>query len=234
MPNGREKSRQTACPLCLGDGRLFCLDLGRRRRYWRCSVCRLSWLDPAQRPTPEVETQQYALHRNHPDDPAYRRFLARLATPLLARLPAASSGLDYGCGPGPSLAAMLRAAGHGVRLYDPCFQPDADALSGHYDFVTCTETAEHFFAPGSEFDRLAKLLAPGGRLGLMTGLLTADHRFARWRYRHDPTHVCFYRRETMAFLAKRHGWVIEYAKGDVVIFRADLLNSAGHPLRSPA
>ena len=34
--------------------------------------------------------------------------------PLLARLGPASHGLDYGCGPGPALATMLREEGHGV------------------------------------------------------------------------------------------------------------------------
>jgi len=44
-------------------------------------------------------------------DPRYRRFLARLAEPLIAHLPKGARGLDFGCGPGPTLSLMLREAG---------------------------------------------------------------------------------------------------------------------------
>jgi taurine dioxygenase len=56
--------------------------------------------------------------------------------------------------PGPALAAMLREAGHEVALYDPFFAPDPAPLAAIYDFVTCTETAEHFHDPRAEFARL--------------------------------------------------------------------------------
>ncbi len=85
-----------------------------------------------------VHYAHYLHHENHLDDPGYRRFLSKLADPLLARLPAGSKGLDYGCGPGPALAAMLREAGHQVALYDPFFHPDLTPLERSYDFETCT------------------------------------------------------------------------------------------------
>ena len=64
------------------------------------------------------------------NDAGYRRFLSKLADPLMARLAPGARGLDYGCGPGPALAAMLREAGHEVALYDPFFAPDPAPLSG--------------------------------------------------------------------------------------------------------
>ena len=42
------------------------------------------------------------------------RFLGRLAEPLVERLDPGASGLDFGCGPGPALAAMLTRRGYTV------------------------------------------------------------------------------------------------------------------------
>ncbi|ENO83916.1 class I SAM-dependent methyltransferase [Thauera linaloolentis] len=187
------------------------------RDYLRCVVCEATFLLPAQRPAAGAERAEYELHRNHPADPGYRRFLGRLAAPLLARLAPVSTGLDYGCGPGPALAPMLRAAGHAVALYDPFFMPDAAALARTYDFVTCTEVAEHFHDPAREFARLDGLLRPGGWLAVMTCFQTDDARFARWHYRRDPTHVVFYREATFRHLAGHFGWRCEVPCKDVAL-----------------
>jgi len=192
------------------------------RSYWFCPVCEARFLDPAQHPSPEDELAHYRQHQNHPDDPGYRRFLSKLATPLSARLPRGAAGLDYGCGPGPALAAMLREAGHEIALYDPFFQPDRSVLAGEYDFVTCTETAEHFHDPAAEFARLMALVRPGGWLAIMTCFQTDDARFARWHYRMDPTHVVFYRARTLQFLARRAGWTCEIPAKDVALMRRPL------------
>jgi SAM-dependent methyltransferase len=207
-----------ACPVC-GDGMLAPLTVVDSLRYWRCAACAARLLDPAHHPDPAAERAEYRLHRNDPDDPRYRRFLSKLAEPLLARLAPGAAGLDYGCGPGPALAAMLREAGHRVALYDPVFAPDPAPLAGAYDFVTCTETAEHFHRPAEEFARLRGLVRPGGWLALMTCFQTDDARFADWHYRKDPTHVVFYRAETFGHLAAAWGWQIELPVKDVALLR---------------
>lgn len=112
---------------------------------------------------------------NDPEDADYRRFLARLAGPLLQRLPSDATGLDYGCGPGPALACMLREAGLQIRLFDPFFAPDPAALDDLYDFITCTETIEHFHHPAEEFARFDRMVRPGGWLAVMTCFVTDEH-----------------------------------------------------------
>ncbi|MFP5408034.1 MAG: class I SAM-dependent methyltransferase [Gammaproteobacteria bacterium] len=196
------------CPVCEAAPARFFFHVD-ARDYWRCDDCEATFLDPAQRPDAATEAAQYRLHRNEPDDAAYRDFLGHLARPLLDRLPAAQHGLDYGCGPGPVLAAMLREAGHTVALYDPLFFDDAGVLAQAYDFITCTEVAEHFHHPADEFRRLDRLLKPGGVLAVMTAFLTDDTRFAHWHYRRDPTHVVFYRPATFHHLARQHRWACE-------------------------
>jgi SAM-dependent methyltransferase len=169
-----------------------------------------------------VEYDHYLHHENNPDDQRYRQFLSKLAGPLLAKLAPNLRGLDYGCGPGPALAAMFREAGHDMVVYDPFFFPDPAPLSGTYDFVTCSETAEHFHGPAAEFDRLDDLLAPGGWLGLMTCFQTEDDRFARWHYRADPTHVVFYREATIHRIAADRGWSCEIPTKDIALMQKPL------------
>mgnify|MGYP001380110208 CR=1 FL=1 len=118
-----------------------------------------------------------------------------------------------------ALAAVLREAGHRMALYDPFFSPDEAPLAEEYDFVTCTETAEHFHRPADEFDRLFGLVRPDGWLAIMTRFQTDDASFADWHYRRDPTHVVFYRSSTLVHLAHQQGWTCEVPIKDVALMR---------------
>ena len=169
--------------------------------YLRCCKCQATLVSAAQLPSHQTQLQKYQQHENDPLDARYREFLNRLAAPLLAELPANQVGLDFGCGPGPALADMLSQAGHSMRLYDPFFFPDATVLDQQFDFVTCTEVAEHFHQPHAEFKRMVASLKPSGLLALMTSFQHDDSRFADWHYRRDPTHVTFYKQETFDFIA---------------------------------
>lgn len=214
-----DPARDDACPVCRAPGSEWFLSVD-GRDYRRCGTCAARFLDRSQLPSRDAEEAQYRLHENNLHDAGYRRFLAKLADPLLERLPPASRGLDYGCGPGPALAAMLHEAGHAVALYDPLFHPDPAPLAQLHDFVTCTETAEHFHCPADEFARLMALVRPEGWLAIMTCFQTDDARFRDWRYRMDPTHVVFYREETLRHLARAAGWSFETPCKDVALMQA--------------
>jgi len=189
--------------------------------YWRCPQCEATLMDPGCWLDPEGEKRVYELHDNNPDDPGYRQFLNRLGEPLAARLATGSEGLEFGCGPGPALADILQQRGFRVSLYDPFFHPDESALSRSYDFITCTEVVEHLHDPWSVFAQLDRLLKPGGWLGVMTCFQTDDERFANWHYRRDPTHVVFYREQTLAHIARRFGWALVVPVKNVALFHKD-------------
>lgn len=204
-----------ACPLCGGVSVRFLI--ADAKQYLRCGGCELRFLDPAARLSTAEEHGHYLHHENDVEDLRYRGFLARLADPLLEVLPSGSQGLDYGCGPGPALAAMLREAGHAMAIWDPYFAPDSEPLRRQYDFITCTEVIEHFHDPAAEFARFEAMLKPGGVLGLMTCFQTDDDRFEHWHYRKDPTHVAFYREETLHWVADKFGWKCTLPRKDVAI-----------------
>lgn len=213
-----DRRRWDVCPLCHADAvRDFVVARG--RPYGECGECALIHLSPEHRLDPQAERAEYETHDNRPDDPGYRAFLGRVADPLATRLPPGAEGLDYGSGPGPTLSVMLEEQGFPMTIYDPIFAPDPGVLERIYDFVTCTETVEHFFDPGDEFDRINGMLRPGGWLAVMTQVYSGDPPFESWRYPRERSHVCFYRQETMHWLARHYGWTIESPGPNVFLFR---------------
>ena len=186
--------------------------------FWECAECDLAFVPPEFHLSESDEVERYLMHENDPADSGYRRFLSRLWDVLRPRLSVADTGLDFGCGPGPALAQMMREDGYEVSLYDPYFFPDRSALDQRYDFVTCTETAEHLRAPMETFRLIDSLLAPGGQLGVMTGMLEDREEFASWYYQRDPTHVAFYTKRTMSWLAETMGWNVEFPAPNVTLF----------------
>lgn len=206
-----------ACPLCGGAAGTFLDEPG--REYRRCGTCALTFLSAAGHLDPGRERERYERHRNGPGDPGYRAFLEKVLGPLSAALPPGAEGLDYGCGPGPAASAILGERGFRTADYDPFFFPDAALLERAYDFLVCTEVFEHLRRPAADLARLDGLLKPGGVLGVMTGVLEDDAAFADWWYRRDPTHISFYRPETLAWVAARFGWSLERVGRDAALFR---------------
>jgi 2-polyprenyl-3-methyl-5-hydroxy-6-metoxy-1,4-benzoquinol methylase len=206
------------CPLCAApDAQLFHSDS--RRDYFRCTRCALTFVPVSQYLSRTEELAVYQAHENSVDDPGYRRFLSRLSMPLCERLAPGCEGLDFGCGPGPALAAMLEECGHRVWLYDSFFHDEPAALQRGYDFVTATEVVEHLHRPGEVLAQLWALLRPGGWLGVMTKLAADREAFARWHYIRDPTHVCFFSPATWEYWAEQHGAALEFTGSDVMLLQ---------------
>jgi SAM-dependent methyltransferase len=207
-----------ACPLCgFAAPALFHTDA--LRPYLVCGRCRLVFVPATHWLDREAEKAVYDLHENDADDPGYRRFLSRLCGPLVERLPPAQRGLDFGCGPGPTLSRMLAEKGHRVDLHDPIYHDNPTVFNKTYDFITATEVVEHLCDPGLVLETLFGLLRPDGWLGIMTKLVQSQAAFRRWHYIRDPTHICFYSRATFDFLARRHAAIPQFAHKDVILMQ---------------
>lgn len=213
--NDPAELNRAACPLCHA---MEVLDFhaDSHRTYLQCPVCRMVFV-PANEHLPiEEERFHYEQHENDPADPAYRRFLSRVFIPLVERLPTKAVGLDFGCGPGPTLSVMFAEAGFRVENYDPAFAPRASVWDADYDFITATEVVEHLHRPRFELDRLWNRLKPGGWLAIMTSPLPSPETFASWHYKTEPTHVMFYAEETFHWLADH--WTAHYEQVAKTVF----------------
>lgn len=206
------------CNIC-GSDAVESFQTSDQKIYWNCSHCGGKFLDKDFLLKSNDEKERYLEHNNEIDDPEYRAFLAKLAIPLKEKILPSSRGLDFGCGHGPALADMFKKDGFEVLLYDPFFYPDTKVLSQQYDFITCTETAEHFHDPWKEFNMLNNLLKPGGWLGIMTCFLTTDDMFESWYYRRDPTHVTFYAEKTFQVIASQRNWICEVQSKDIALLQ---------------
>lgn len=212
----RPNIKSQICPLCqTADGREFYQD--KCRGYFRCPACSLVFVPSAWFLSAEDEKAEYDLHQNDPDDQGYRRFLSRIFIPMQERLAPGSHGLDFGSGPGPTLSVMFEEVGHCMALYDPFYARQPSVLEKQYDFITATEVVEHLHDPKKELDRLWTCLKPGGRLGIMTKLVLDHEAFARWHYKNDLTHVCFFSRTTFEWLADRWEAELTFAGQDVIL-----------------
>ena len=211
---------EPTCPLCQSSDTQFLHRSDDRhgiREFHECRTCDLAFVPPEFHLPPDAEMQRYLMHDNDPEDVRYRSFLSRLWSPLRPLLNKGERGLDYGCGPGPALVQMMTEDGFRVEKYDLYFFPDPEPLARIYDFITCTETVEHLRQPMEVFALLNSILRPGGRVGIMTGILDERSKFGDWHYQRDPTHIAFYTRRTLDWIATRMGWHVEFQSADVTI-----------------
>ena len=190
-----------------------------QKRYWKCSYCEAIFLDKKFYLSSNDEYKHYLTHNNDLNDPRYKKFLSHLTLPLIERIKLNSIGLDYGCGPGPALSLMLREKGYQMFNYDPFFHPKKSNLLKKYDFISCSETVEHFHNPFYEFTRFNELLNDGGIIGIMTNFHSKENIFENWYYIKDPTHVVFYSKNTFLIIAKMFKWDCEFLNNNLVFFK---------------
>lgn len=204
------------CLLCR-SGNTYELPHG-DKTYYRCRECRLVFLDPHFHLDPAAEKAYYDRNGINVDDPGYRSFLSRSFSEVLKRVEPPARGLDFGCGPETVLVAMAREAGYAMDVYDKFYADDRDVLNGTYDFITCTEVAEHLSDPADEMDLLWSLVKPGGLLVIQTKRVLDDERFKAWFYRNYPTHITFFSQVSFEWLAGKWGTDVFFPHDDVAVF----------------
>ncbi len=212
----KTKCDEPHCPLCSSED-LDSFFEDKKRIYLRCFYCKLVFVPKRYWLSAEDERATYNLHENDAQDQGYRQFLSRLSTPLLEKLDSKQKGLDFGCGPGPTLSVLLEERGQQVDLYDPLYYNDPSVFYKNYDFICAAEVVEHLHDPNKDFAALFKILKRGGWLGIMTKLVIDEHAFSQWHYIRDMTHICFYSRSTFEYLAQRFNAELNFVANDVIL-----------------
>lgn len=213
-----EENFMESCPLCFTESFQPQVQGPNGRLFHLCENCMLVFEGKGDRPNRNEEKERYLEHENSIHQEGYVNYLNQAIKPALNYLKQDARGLDYGCGPIPTLNKLLDLMGFTCEIYDPIFFPEYPL--GTFDFIFATECFEHFFIPAHELQKLENLLKPGGILVVMTQLWKDKAKFKGWRYATDPTHVVFYHEKTFRFISVHFGLeILKIKKEKVVILQ---------------
>lgn len=187
--------------------------------YYKCQNCRLIFLDRSFLLSPSAEKKRYKLHNNSEDNLGYLNFLAPAKNAVKRYMPKFSEGLDFGCGPEPILSKQLGDLGFRMSYYDPFFFNDVGWRQKKFDFVTSTEVFEHLREPFDTLQDLNSVLKREGILVLMTELYTLERDFSGWYYKNDPTHISFYSKETIEWIAQHWSFKVLELKPRLIVLK---------------
>lgn len=207
--------KNLSCPLCLNPK----LKKIQHPQFdlFQCDCCYLVFKDSKHHLAYEAEAARYSTHQNSFEDIGYVNFLKQLAVPMSKYLNPTMKGIDFGCGPGPTLSKIFAQSGLVQDNYDPLFFPLE--LKQDYDFLTSTEVIEHFHDPRKGFKEIQALVKVDGIIGLMTSFYDDEAKLENWYYVADPTHVCFFHHQTLLWLAQEFQWELLDTSERIAIFR---------------
>lgn len=206
-----------SCPLCSSTALSF-FHRDKHREYLRCDVCQLVSVPPAYLLSSVDEKAFYDHHENNSEDLGYRRFLGRTWDPLFERISPAMGGLDFGCGPGPTISVMAQESGIAMDNYDLYYFNRPELLERQYDFITMTEVIEHVADASALLAQLNSMLKSNAVLAIMTKRVLSAEAFTHWHYKSDLTHIRFYSVATFEWIANHFQWQLEVMDNDVVFF----------------
>ena len=202
--NFGEKIEMIHCPLCQESAQPFRAIRG--KEYFQCPVCQAVFLASPYHLSPEEEKMRYLKHNNDANDPNYQGFVRPIVSGVVKDFNQNHLGLDFGCGTGSAICKLLKDQGYNIKKYDPFFFFHPEVLLEKYEYIVCSEVAEHFRDPAKEFRLLRKLLKPNGKLFCLTERFDPKANFETWYYKNDPTHIFFFQESTFDWIRKNLGF----------------------------
>ena len=194
------------CKICASKTKTI-FDQQFEQNYYHCPNCEFIFLDESKTISAEQEKEQYKFHKNTPDNQGYVKmfqdFIEQAIKPYKNQI---KTALDFGSGPGPVLASLLKHEGFKVDIYDKHFAPEKVYQGKKYDLITATEVFEHLKDPLATLKLLQSLLNKNGLIAIMTLFHNSkEEDFKKWWYRRDATHICFYTPKTFEVMAEKLG-----------------------------
>lgn len=188
--------------------------------YLRCKNCGFIHLSDDFHVTFDEERAEYDLHENSIEDMGYVNYLDNFLIKAVDPYINEGQALDFGCGPEPVLAELLKKRGFSTKTFDRHYSHDKNALNMKYDLITSTEVFEHFHDPLKEMTHITSCLVPGGILSIMTSVPPSDEDFLKWSYRREQTHISFYTEKALNILAQKHNLqVLYHDKKRITVFK---------------
>jgi 2-polyprenyl-3-methyl-5-hydroxy-6-metoxy-1,4-benzoquinol methylase len=177
--------------------------------FFHCHTCELIFLDKKFYVSNNDEKNQYDHHNNSLENEGYVKMFNDFLDFTLEGLHV-KSVLDFGSGPTPVLAELLKRRGLHVEHFDKFYQPKKVYENKEYDLITSTEVFEHLENPKEVLNLLRNHLTQNGTISIMTLFHTNKQEdFLKWWYRRDPTHITFFTPKTIETMAKECGLKVQ-------------------------
>jgi hypothetical protein len=177
--------------------------------FHECPSCKVIFKDIKNHIGRAEEFAVYENHQNSTDNQGYVDYLTHFIETAIVPYQHQNGlkALDYGSGPGPVLAEILKNQyGYQTDTYDPFYAPKQTFINHTYDLITCTEVIEHVKAPIDIFKIFKNHLSQNGILAIMTLFHPQDrNQFFDWFYIRDPSHIIFYTPDTIKIICKQVG-----------------------------
>jgi len=204
------------CSLCKANAEYFYSRL--EKEYFFCHQCFSISMGIQNRMNANQEKAHYEKHLNDVHDKGYQQFVSPIVNAILDQFKAEHRGLDFGSGTAPVITKMLRDQKYQVVGYDLYFENKPELLAQKYDYIACCEVMEHFYNPKKEFEILFNMLLTEGKLFCKTSLYDEKESFGTWYYKNDLTHVFFYHKKTIEWIAKNIGFSSYIIEEDLITF----------------
>ncbi|WP_319370976.1 class I SAM-dependent methyltransferase [uncultured Ilyobacter sp.] len=212
------------CHLCNGETEEFIVKNKKfEHKYYRCNSCSFIFVEEDALLKSSEELERYKMHNNSIEDPLYREYFYNFIDYAFENLGEVQNILDYGSGPEPVLASVLREKGYTVDIYDKYFSSEKVHQDREYDVVCTTEVVEHIYYPMEVLKELTECLKKGGYLIIMTNFHRDSwEHFRNWWYIQDPTHTVFYSLKTFKFIAEELNLKIMKNNGkNIIVFKKE-------------
>ena len=197
-------------------------DIKKNLRYYRCRECGFVYLEESHRVDAQEEKRKYDQHNNSLENEGYvQMFEDFIELSIAPYLKTIQTALDFGSGPTPVFAELLKRRGLEVDIYDLYYAPKRVYAEKSYDLITSTEVFEHLFNPLETLELLVGHLNEHGYIVLMTKFPPKeDKAFLAWWYRRDPTHISFFTPKSFEVMAQKVGLkVLKTMNENIVVFQ---------------
>ncbi len=190
--------------------------------YYRCSSCGFVFLDDKHRVDKNREKKQYDQHNNSLENEGYvemfEEFIDLSISPYIKNI---QTALDFGSGPSPVFAELLKRRGLEVDIYDLFYAPQKVYENKSYDLIISTEVFEHLSQPLEVLELLSQHLNHQGYMVLMTKFPPKeDKAFLNWWYRRDPTHISFFSPKSFEVMAEKIALkLLKTMNGNIAVFQ---------------
>ncbi|HIP52079.1 MAG TPA: class I SAM-dependent methyltransferase [Campylobacterales bacterium] len=209
------------CKICQASTSLI-KDSKKELIYYRCSICGFVFLDDRYIVNEIEEKKKYDQHNNSLENEGYVQmfedFIDLSIEPYRKHI---QRVLEFGSGPEPVLAELLKRRNLEVDIYDLYYSPKKVYENKSYDLITSTEVFEHLSKPLEVLELLVEHTNKNGYIALMTKFPPKDDKeFLAWWYRRDPTHISFFTPESFEVMAEKVGLrVLKTINKNIVVFQ---------------